>query len=88
MWYTGGVLWPLEAMPYAFRMISYYLNPLTIPIEALRSVMLRGWGLNNIDVIIGYIVSIGYTLIFSVMNFVLFEKFSISAVSTKLLNKF
>jgi ABC-type multidrug transport system permease subunit len=82
------MLWPLEAMPYAFQIISYYLNPLTITIVALRSVMLRGWGLNNIDVIIRYIVSIGYTLIFSVMNFVLFEKFSTSAVSTKLLNKF
>ncbi len=87
LWFSSGLIWPLEAVPYVLQLLLY-LNPLSFPVESLRSVMLRGWGVNNVNVLIGYIVSIMYTLILSVMNFVIFEKFSTSAVSTVFLNKF
>jgi ABC-type polysaccharide/polyol phosphate export permease len=88
LWLVSGLIWSLEALPNAIRFLSY-LSPLSFPVESLRSIMLRGWSLNNfLNVLNGYVVSIGYALICSVINFVIFEKFSTSAVSTEFLNKF
>ena len=42
-----GVFFPLEAIPTAFRPFSYIV-PLTYANDALRSVMLRGWGLGEL----------------------------------------
>ncbi|MFQ5909314.1 MAG: ABC transporter permease [Thermoplasmata archaeon] len=39
----AGVIWPLESMPPVIRPVSYAI-PLTYAAEALRSVMIRGWG--------------------------------------------
>ncbi len=43
----SGVFWPIEAIPAWLRPASY-LIPTTYAVEALRSVMLRGWGLERI----------------------------------------
>jgi len=43
----SGVFWPLEAVPLILRPISYFI-PLTYAVEGLRSVMIRGWGLDGI----------------------------------------
>ena len=43
----SGVFWPLEATPAWLRPASYFI-PTTYAVEALRSVMLRGWGLDKI----------------------------------------
>ncbi len=87
LWFTSGCFWPLESVPYNLRKL-FYLNPLALPVESMRSIMLRGWGIDNINVLIGFIVSITYTLLITVTNFVIIEKFSTSALSTRLLNKF
>ncbi|HLE45708.1 MAG TPA: ABC transporter permease [Thermoplasmata archaeon] len=42
-----GVFFPLEAIPGGLRVFSY-LVPLTYASDALRSVMLRGWGVGEI----------------------------------------
>ena len=42
-----GVFFPLEAIPAAFRPFSYAV-PLTYAADALKSVMLRGWGLDRV----------------------------------------
>lgn len=39
----AGVIWPIESMPPIIRPVSYVI-PLTYAAEALRSVMIRGWG--------------------------------------------
>lgn len=39
----SGILWPVESMPAVIRPISSVI-PLTYLAEALRSVMIRGWG--------------------------------------------
>lgn len=39
----AGVIWPIESMPPIIRPVSYAI-PLTYAAEALRSVMIRGWG--------------------------------------------
>jgi len=43
----SGVFWPLESVPEVLRPISYLL-PLTYAVDGARSVMVRGWGLQEI----------------------------------------
>jgi len=43
----AGIFWPVEAIPSVLRPFSYLIPP-TYAVEAMRSVMLRGWGLDNI----------------------------------------
>jgi len=43
----AGIFWPVEAIPSVLRPLSYFIPP-TYAVEAMRSVMLRGWGLGNI----------------------------------------
>jgi ABC-2 type transport system permease protein len=43
----AGVFWPLEAVPELLRPISSVV-PLTYCVDALRSVMIRGWGAGDI----------------------------------------
>lgn len=47
--FLSGIVWPVEAMPYALRYISYAM-PQTIAAEAMRSLFARGWGFSH-DVI-------------------------------------
>ena len=42
----SGILWPLEAMPVVLRYVAYVL-PQTLACEAMRSVLMRGWGLDH-----------------------------------------
>jgi ABC-2 type transport system permease protein len=43
----SGVFWPIQAVPEILRPISYFL-PLTYAIDGARSVMVRGWGLEQV----------------------------------------
>jgi ABC-2 type transport system permease protein len=43
----SGIFWPLESIPAWLRPVSYILPP-TYAVEAMRSVILRGWGLDKI----------------------------------------
>ncbi|MGZ7132515.1 MAG: ABC transporter permease [Halobacteriota archaeon] len=43
----SGVFWPRQAIPEWLRPVSYIL-PTTYAVEAVRSVILRGWGLDKI----------------------------------------
>jgi ABC-2 type transport system permease protein len=43
----AGIFWPVEAIPSFIRPLSYIIPP-TYAVEALRSVLLRGWGLGEI----------------------------------------
>jgi ABC-2 type transport system permease protein len=60
----AGVIWPIESMPAIIRPVSY-LIPLTYAADALRSVMIRGWGPLEIGVDILALV------IFAVVTFTL-----------------
>jgi ABC-type multidrug transport system permease subunit len=53
----GGIFWPIESMPIGLRYISYIL-PSTLPIESLRCILLRGWGITYHQVLIGFVVTI------------------------------
>jgi ABC-2 type transport system permease protein len=43
----SGVFWPIQAIPTWLRPVSYAI-PTTYAVEAVRSVILRGWGLDKI----------------------------------------
>jgi ABC-2 type transport system permease protein len=43
----GGIFWPAEAIPSWLRPLSYAIPP-SYAVNALRSVMLRGWGIGDI----------------------------------------
>ena len=43
----AGVFWPLEAVPEVLRPISSFI-PLTYAVDAARSIMIRGWGLEQV----------------------------------------
>ncbi|WP_099209790.1 ABC transporter permease [Thermococcus henrietii] len=43
----SGIFWPVEAIPKYLRPFSYLLPP-TYAVDSLRSVMIRGWGLDRI----------------------------------------
>jgi ABC-2 type transport system permease protein len=43
----SGVFWPIEAVPELIRPVSSFI-PLTYAVDAMRSVMIRGWGIGNI----------------------------------------
>jgi ABC-2 type transport system permease protein len=60
----AGVIWPVESMPTIIRPVSYFI-PLTYAADALRSVMIRGWGPLEIGVDILALV------IFAVVTFTL-----------------
>ncbi|XP_014666455.1 PREDICTED: ABC transporter G family member 20-like [Priapulus caudatus] len=57
----SGIIWPLEAMPSALRYISIAL-PQTIPTDAMRGILLRGWGLEYLTVGLGIVVIFGWTI--------------------------
>ncbi len=59
----SGVFFPLEAIPKDFRGLSFAV-PLTYAGDALRSIMLRGWGVGELGVdIIVLFVYAGLTLL-------------------------
>ena len=51
----AGVFWPLEAVPALLRPISNFI-PLTYCVDALRSVMIRGWGVGDVLFPLGVLV--------------------------------
>lgn len=59
----SGIIWPIEGMPKFLQYISNVL-PTTYAAEAMRSIMERGWGLDETDVWKGYLVTIAWFLLF------------------------
>lgn len=53
----SGSSWPLEGFnPSWYRYVGY-LGPTTLPLEAIRSIMRRGWGIENSKVMAGFVAS-------------------------------
>ncbi|XP_077496463.1 ABC transporter G family member 23-like [Amblyomma americanum] len=69
----SGILWPLEGIPKAIRFFSYVM-PLTLPADALRSVMSKGWGLSHPNVLTGLLVNTGWATFFLVACMILFRQ--------------
>merc|ERR1712083_261730 len=55
----SGIIWPVESMPTALRYIAYTL-PETFACEAMRGILLRGWGLSYMPVWRGFLMTIAW----------------------------
>ncbi|XP_053209393.1 ABC transporter G family member 20-like [Panonychus citri] len=73
MFILSGALWPVQSLPFWLKKVSLAL-PVTIPTEALRSILSRGLDLNHQSVMFGFIISIGWSLIFLFSAVILFKK--------------
>jgi len=51
----SGVFWPLQSVPEVLQPVSYIL-PLTYAVDGVRSVMIRGWGIEQVGLDIGVLV--------------------------------
>ena len=61
----AGIFWPVEAIPSILRPLSYLIPP-TYAVEAMRSVILRGWGLA--DIWLEIVALLGFALVFLVLS--------------------
>lgn len=61
----AGIFWPVEAIPSILRPLSYLIPP-SYAVEAMRSVILRGWGLG--DIWIEIVALLGFALVFLVAS--------------------
>jgi len=57
----SGVIWPLEAIPSWISWLSYAL-PTTWAAQALRSIMIRGWGITNPQVWQAILIIIAWSI--------------------------
>ncbi|KFM75040.1 ABC transporter G family member 20, partial [Stegodyphus mimosarum] len=55
----SGIIWPVEAMPYYLRQLSYCL-PLTLIANTMRCVLSRGWDIADNGIWDGYLVAIAW----------------------------
>lgn len=59
----SGTVWPLSGMNTSVRYFSYFL-PQTLAIQAMRSVIERGWGIERLEVQLGFLITILWIAIF------------------------
>lgn len=64
---AGGVYWPIENSPYVLQWFSTLL-PSTVPVNSMRNIMFRGWGIHYFQVYIGFIVTYIWLFIFIVVS--------------------
>lgn len=70
--FTSGTLYPLEAAPKLLHQIMMW-NPLTMPIDALRNIMLRGWSFTHYYVITGVMTNLSYSLVICLFTLIYFR---------------
>jgi ABC-2 type transport system permease protein len=61
----GGIFWPPEAIPSWLRPLSYAIPP-SYAVNAMRSVMLRGWGVR--DIWVELVALAGFTVAFLALS--------------------
>lgn len=68
----SGVIWPVEGMPIVLRYVSLGL-PLTMATSALRSMLTRGWDIDEPDVYNGFIATIIWIVLFLTISLVVLK---------------
>ncbi|XP_034254598.1 ABC transporter G family member 20 isoform X1 [Thrips palmi] len=68
----SGVIWPVEGMPIVLRYISLGL-PLTMATTSLRSMLTRGWQINEPDVYNGFFATIIWIALFLTISLVVLK---------------
>jgi len=65
----SGILWPVEGMPVLLRTISKFL-PNTLSCQAMRDIMLRGWGIEREEVYLGVVSSCVWITLFLSLSWI------------------
>ena len=68
----SGVIWPIEGMPTILRYVSLFL-PLTMATTSLRSMLTRGWSIQQPDVYNGFISTILWIIIFLTISLIVLK---------------
>lgn len=69
----SGLIWPTESMPTLVMKLSDLL-PLTLPIESLRSILMRKMNLSHSIVKSGFAISIIYSLFMFILSVIIFKR--------------
>ncbi|XP_076301010.1 ABC transporter G family member 23 [Lasioglossum baleicum] len=67
-----GIIWPIEGMHVILRYISFVL-PLTKSTESMRSMLARGWTINNPSVYNGFISTLIWICVFMTLSILLIK---------------
>ncbi|UJR30301.1 hypothetical protein I4U23_017838 [Adineta vaga] len=68
----SGIIWPLEGQPIWLRMITKWL-PITKAIEAMRGILLKGWGIEHLIVQQAFVVTFIWTIGFLILTLIIFN---------------
>ncbi|GAB0092849.1 ABC transporter G family member 20 [Sergentomyia squamirostris] len=67
-----GIIWPIEGMQSVLKFCARFM-PLTYPTDSVRNIMQRGWSLSDADVYFGFLVIIGWILVFLTISILLLK---------------
>jgi len=68
----SGIVWPLEGQPIWLRMITKWL-PMTKAIEAMRGILLKGWGIEHLIIQQAFLVTFIWTMFFLILTLFIFN---------------
>jgi ABC-type multidrug transport system ATPase subunit/ABC-type multidrug transport system permease subunit len=71
----GGIFWPIQSMPDWMASFASFL-PQTLPVESMRFILSRGWDISYFEVIIGFIATWGWILIYLIAAAFIFKKYT------------
>jgi len=71
--FSTGIFWPLESMENVLKLVFYFC-PLSLPVETMRSIMLRGWHFNNVNIRYGVLSTIIPSIFYLVLALVIFKR--------------
>jgi ABC-type multidrug transport system permease subunit len=71
----GGIFWPVQSMPDWMSYIAAFL-PQTLPVESLRFILSRGWDIFYFEVVLGFLATGAWIIIFLVASTFIFRKFA------------
>jgi ABC-type polysaccharide/polyol phosphate export permease len=71
--FSSGIIWPIESLDKPLRALFNFC-PLTLPTEAVKDILLKGYDLRNYSVESGFFVSFIPCIIFIGLSLMLFKR--------------
>ncbi|UXI22784.1 hypothetical protein NH340_JMT08727 [Sarcoptes scabiei] len=71
----GGIFWPIQSMPDWMASMAAFL-PQTLPVESMRFILSRGWGVEYFEVTLGFIATWGWIVIYLIAAAFIFKKYT------------
>ena len=71
----GGIFWPVQAMPHWVGSIVAFL-PQTLPVKTLRFILFRGWDVTYFEIVLGFIATWGWIIVYFVAAVRIFKKYT------------